>query len=264
MLFTFVESRCFCPFWTSDSLPLSHMFTIHAPCMAHMSSLRIYYITNTHLPVSCNLPASIKMSKLMVIVLFSNHNFTINCFSRWRVPTLPHPLKMQLVSLPWLFVLNIHSFFADALVAALVDLNMSPMNANSLVMVIQAVASSKPSTPSMLPPNYIPEHADDAADPGGPPPTNAQSLVPTTISNIAAAIDNSPPPTNTQSPVPTTISNITAAISNPQPPTNAQTPVLLPTFISHRGFTYEIPHMSAQPPFYCVTNSKHVGVLSTW
>lgn len=161
---------------------------------------------------------------------------------------------------------------ADTLVAALMGLNMSPVTANAVVTVIQAITSGEPSTQLASPPVRIPEHADEAAEAGvhadhatsdvipaetPPPPANISPTLPsgnspTTTTTTTTLVPTAVTPTTT-TPVPTTVT-----------PTYADPVTFPPSFVSYRGFQYEIPHASAQAPFYCVTKGKRVGVLSTW
>ncbi|KAG0698531.1 hypothetical protein DFH29DRAFT_877953 [Suillus ampliporus] len=141
----------------------------------------------------------------------------------------------------------------NTLVAALMGLNMSSVTANAVVMVIQVITSSEPSTQLASPPVHIPEHADEAAEAGvhadhatsgvipaetPPPPANISPMLPSGNS----------PSTTTTTPVPTTVT-----------PTNAHPVTFPPSFVSYWGFQYKIPHASTQAPFYCVTKGRRVG-----
>ncbi|KAG1852591.1 hypothetical protein C8R48DRAFT_676099 [Suillus tomentosus] len=64
--------------------------------------------------------------------------------------------------------------------------------------------------------------------------------------------------------VPTTVGGVISAFANSSPTTNVHSVALSPTSITYRGFSYEIPHASAQAPFYCVIEGRCGGVLSTW
>ncbi|KIK36741.1 hypothetical protein CY34DRAFT_16185 [Suillus luteus UH-Slu-Lm8-n1] len=182
----------------------------------------------------------------------------------------------------------------DALVAALVGLNMSPVTANAIVTIIQVIVSSELSPPTALPPAHLPEQVDDAAHLGvdadnssdEPESKATPAHTPPPLTGISS--DTTPAPPNitptlpsgdttttttlvptavtptTTTPVPTTVDGVVATIGNPPPPTNAHSVGLPPTSVSYRGFPYEIPHASAEAPFYCVTKGKRVGVLSTW
>ncbi|KAG1732346.1 hypothetical protein EDB19DRAFT_1912071 [Suillus lakei] len=220
---------------------------MYAPCMAHTSSLRICYVAGTHLPLSRKPPESIKMSKPPMTSMNSSSVSSNNA--------------------------------VDALVAALVGLNMSPMTANALVTVIQAIAANDLSTPTALPPAHTSERADDVADPEAntdyneaesgaipahtpPPPTGTSSATTPAPPNISPTLPSGNPSSTTL--VPIAAGEVDARIDNPPPPTNAHSVGLPPSSVSYRGFPYEIPHASAEAPFYCVTKGKRVGVLSTW
>ncbi|KAG2121108.1 hypothetical protein DEU56DRAFT_918346 [Suillus clintonianus] len=180
----------------------------------------------------------------------------------------------------------------DTLVAALMGLNMSPVTANAVVTVIQAITSGEPSTQLASPPVRIPEHADEAAEAGvhadhatsdtdhatsdvipaetPPPPANISPTLPsgnspTTTTTTTTLVPTAVTPTTT-TPVPTAVTPTTTTTPVPTTvtPTYADPVTFPPSFVSYRGFQYEIPHASAQAPFYCVTKGKRVGVLSTW
>ncbi|KAG2745104.1 hypothetical protein P692DRAFT_20642838, partial [Suillus brevipes Sb2] len=153
----------------------------------------------------------------------------------------------------------------NALIAALVGLNMNPMTANTLVTVIQVIASNKSSTPSALPlvhqddsDNSITSKAKNKVlSVYTPPPitgTSTAAILPTPFTGLPS----------TTTPVPTAIVEVIEARTNHLPPTNAYSVTLLPTSISYQGFSYRILHTSAEALFYYVTKGKHIGVLSTW
>ncbi|KAG1853638.1 hypothetical protein F4604DRAFT_1933027 [Suillus subluteus] len=136
----------------------------------------------------------------------------------------------------------------DALVAALVGLNMSPVTANALVTGGNAVDL-----------DVNQDHNNETA--GIPPaPTPVPVAIPPGPSTYPIAV---PPTPSTGSPSTITPAPAATAIVNP-PLTNANSVGLPPRFMSYQGFPYEIPHASAEGPFYCVTKGKHVGVLATW
>ncbi|KAG2068192.1 hypothetical protein BDR04DRAFT_1119933 [Suillus decipiens] len=171
----------------------------------------------------------------------------------------------------------------NTLVAALKGLNMSPATANAIVTLIQVITSSEPST---QPPIHAPEHVDEAAEAGVhadhatnnviSPPTNISPMVPSgtfTTTPVLATVTSTnshtvmhatndviSPPANISPMLPSENSTMT-----PVPTTVTPTNVMcIPSFVSYRGFTYKIPHTSAQALFYCVTKGRCVGVLSTW
>lgn len=158
---------------------------------------------------------------------------------------------------------------------------MSPVTANAIVTIIQVIVSSELSPPTALPPAHLPEQVDDAAHLGvdadnssdEPESKATPAHTPPPLTGISSDTTPAPPnitptlpsgDTTTTTPVPTTVDGVVATISNPPPPTNAHSVGLPPTSVSYRGFPYEIPHASAEAPFYCVTKGKRVGVLSTW
>ncbi|KAG2086586.1 uncharacterized protein F5147DRAFT_781573 [Suillus discolor] len=151
------------------------------------------------------------------------------------------------------------SHAVDALVTALMNLNMSSVTAHALVTIIQAIADGGQTIPSAaVHPGQKDHTADcdveDNADEGAEatpastttPPLSSTTLAPD-IGSIAEAIAK------------LSLCNNADLVG-----TNADLVGLPPRSVSYKGFPYEIPDLSAEGPFYCVIKGKRVGVLATW
>ncbi|KAG2091944.1 uncharacterized protein F5147DRAFT_779798 [Suillus discolor] len=165
------------------------------------------------------------------------------------------------------------SHAVDALVTALMNLNMSSVTAHALVTIIQAIADGGQTIPSAaVHPGQKDHTADcdveDNADEGAEatpastttPPLSSTTLAPD-IGSIAEAIAklslcNNADLVGTNADLVGTNADLVG--------TNADLVGLPPRSVSYKGFPYEIPDLSAEGPFYCVIKGKRVGVLATW
>ncbi|KAG1780043.1 hypothetical protein EV702DRAFT_1043406 [Suillus placidus] len=158
------------------------------------------------------------------------------------------------------------SHTVDALVTALMNLNMSSVTANALVTVIQAIANGD-QTPAVHQHPGQTDHAadldveDDADEGAQPTPAFTTTPAPSSTATPAPSSTTTPAPSSTT--LAPAVGSMAAAIVKPSLSTNADSVGLPPKSVSYQGFPYEIPHLSAEGPFYCVIKGKCVGVLST-
>ena len=171
----------------------------------------------------------------------------------------------------------------DALVSALVGLNMTPTTARAVVTVIESITRPVPPTINASHDvrvegdvvqgegNYTiddaGDHTDDYEDatessisfsaaPSAPPISISIASTPTLASPI-------PITAKTSTPAPCMAASTAEAPAPIPAASTAMTPGA-PRLMSYRGFTYEVPPPTHAGPFYCVTKGRRVGVLATW
>ncbi|KAG1719419.1 hypothetical protein EDB19DRAFT_1918944 [Suillus lakei] len=125
----------------------------------------------------------------------------------------------------------------NTLVAALMGLNMSPVTANTIVMVIQAITSGEPSIQLALPPVHIPEHADEAAEAGVHADHATSDVIPAETPpppiNISPMLPSGNSPTTTTTLVPTAVTpTTTTPVPTTVTPTYAHPVTFPPSFVS--------------------------------
>ncbi|KAG2148678.1 uncharacterized protein EDB93DRAFT_1103733 [Suillus bovinus] len=138
------------------------------------------------------------------------------------------------------------SHAVDAFMTALMNLNMSSVTANALIIVIQAIADGDQNLPS------APVH-----------PGQKDCIADLKVEDNADDGTKATPVPSSTTPAPV-VSSMAAGIVKPSLSTNADSVGLSPSLVLYQGFPYEIPYLSDKGPFYYIIKSKHVGVLFTW